>query len=178
MSEDIPLPKKLQHQAFADLVLAGHAPATAYQMAGFAAKTSQSRATASGRLLKNVDIADYIAAVKAKAQSQMADDAMLTVLERRGKLARIYRANILKIDPTNPDDPNADLLKKVKIREKIDVEGNVTRTTEFEIHDALAAGRDDGKLSGDDPEANAMQQMAEALERIAKTQGTLPDDKM
>lgn len=174
----IPVPKKLQHQAFADLVLANHAPAKAYQLAGFKAKTAQSRATNASRLLKNADIAAYIAAVKEKVQEAAAEESLLSTLETRTKYARIFRANILKIDPTNPDDPNADLIKKVKIRENVDAAGNVTKLIEFEIHDAVAVARDDNKLRGDDPAENALQEMAAAFAKIGAAQGTLPTDRM
>ena len=177
MSE-IPLLMKDEHRAFADLVLAGHAPATAYNMAGFKAKTPQSRATAASRLLKNVDIAGYIAAVKAKVQERAVEAAFISAVDKRTKYARIFRCNILKIDPSNPDDPNADLIKKVKIKEDIDANGNPRKVTEFEIHDAMTAARDDTKISGDDPEANALQQLADILAKIGQGGGTLPVDRM
>jgi phage terminase small subunit len=178
MSLEIPNFKDKRHQRFADAVLAGHAPAKAYKMAGFTAKTPQSRSAAASRLLKNVIIAKYISEIQKKAQEQAAEVALLSAVEKRTKFARIFRANILQIDPTNKNDPNADLLKKVKIREKVDPEGNVDRVIEFEIHDALAAARDDNKLSGDDPEASALQVMAEAFARLGHQAGTLPVDKM
>lgn len=174
----IPILKDERHRKFCKLVLGGVKPAQAYQRAGYKAKTPQSRAAAASRLLKNVHIAEYLAAVGAEAQAVAAEEALLSTLETRTKYARIFRANILRIDPTNPDDPNADLIKKVKIREDIDANGKPRKLIEFEIHDAMAVARDDNKLRGDDPAANALQELATAFAKIGAGQGTLPSDRM
>lgn len=44
--------------------------------------------------------------------------------------------------------------------------------------DSLKAIAEDNKLSGDDPAANALQEMAEAFAKIGAAQGTLPNDRM
>jgi|GEM_PF-3555952 len=72
MSEEIQLLKKREHQVFADLLLAGHDAATAYGLAGFAAKTPSARAVGASRMLKNANVAAYLEA-KRRVMEKAAD---------------------------------------------------------------------------------------------------------
>lgn len=147
----IPILKDERHRKFADLVLDGVKPAQAYKRAGYKALTPQSRATAAGRLLKNVDIDRYLTAVRRHA----AEGAVLSLRDKREFLARIVMTPLRKIDP---DGKDGDLIKKYKV-----ITTEAGETEEIEKLDPLKAIELDNKLSGDDPESNAIESLADAL---------------
>ena len=169
---DLPLPADPRHQRFADLRLRGMSLRDAYAGAG-----SKIDARSSGnakRLEKRLDVQTYLHAVRTAA----AGDSVMTVEEKRKFLARIVRVPLIKIDPTDPEDPNADLIKKTKRRV---VEGNEQDPEawihdELEKYDALRAIDEDNKLAGDDPASKAITDLAAALSSLGGS--ALPNDSM
>jgi hypothetical protein len=170
---DIPLPKDPRHQRFADLRLAGQSLIDAYVASGF--KTDRRVASSNAKKIeKRADVQAYLAAVRQRAASA----AVLTVEEKRQFLARIVRVPLILIDPTNPADPNADLIKKTK--RKV-IEGNEQNPEawvydELEKYDALRAIDEDNKLAGEDPASKAISELATALSSLGGP--ALPDDRM
>lgn len=150
-SPDIPVPKDPRHLKFADLVLNGEQPSKAYKMAGYNAKTLQSRSTAAGRLLKNVEVSRYLDAMRKEA----CKGKVLTLQAKREFLARVVLTPLLSIDPHGPD---GDLI--VKYKNTVTEEGGVVDMVKV---DPLKAIDLDNKLSGDDPESNATAGLAAAI---------------
>jgi hypothetical protein len=71
---------------------------------------------------------------------------LLTRNEKRKYLAGVVRANVLTIDPDNPDDPSGWLVESV-IRQ-YDKEGNLVRTT-VKLPSKLQALEMDNKMTGE-----------------------------
>ena len=148
-----PLPKEPRHQRFADLVLRGVPLVDAYLEAGF--KCSRATANANGKKLrKRPDVAAYMQAVQSKA----ADESTLSLNEIMRYCARVVRTPITKLDPRNPNDPNADLIKTYTINE-----GEATSSIRVEKHDPFKAIDTHLKLTGNDPEAELNKTLAECL---------------
>jgi hypothetical protein len=171
--KDIPLPKDPRHQRFADLRLRGISLIDAFLQAGFTAKNRRSSSNAK-KIEQRADVRAYLDAVRQAA----AGESVMTIEEKRRFLARIVRVPLIKIDPTDPDDPNADLIKKTKRRV---VEGNEQDPEawihdELEKYDALRAIDEDNKLAGDDPASKAITDLALALSSLGGT--ALPEDRM
>lgn len=169
---DLPLPADPRHQRFADLRLRGMSLRDAYAAAGF--KIDAKSSGNAKRLERRLDIQTYLHAVRTAA----AGDSVMTVEEKRKFLARIVRVPLIKIDPTDPEDPNADLIKKTKRRV---VEGNEQDPEawihdELEKYDALRAIDEDNKLAGDDPASKAITDLAAALSSLGGA--ALPQDSM
>jgi phage terminase small subunit len=162
-SPDIPVPKDPRHLKFADYVLNGDPPAKAYGKAGYNAKSPQSRATAAGRLLKNVDIARYMEAVRQEA----AKGKVLTLQDKREFLARIVMTPLMSIDPRGKD---GDLIRKYKMTTT-----EAGGMEEIEKLDPLKAIDLDNKLSGDDPESNATAGLAAAIAGLGAMGGTMSE---
>lgn len=169
---NLPELKDPRHRKFAELVLNGETPAKAYGLAGYNAKTPQSRATAAGRLLKNVDIARWLAAARAEADKGV----VLSLQAKREFLARIVMTPLLAIDPNDPHRKDGDLLKKYKRNVSIRGEDETIVTEEFEKLDPLKAIDLDNKLSGDDPESSAFSALADAMAGLGGSE--VPDDVM
>lgn len=162
----IPLPKEPRHQRFADLVLRGRPLVDAYQEAGF--KCSRATANANAKKLrKRPDVEAYIRAI----QTTAADDTALSVKEILHYCARVVRTPITKLDPRDPEDKNADLIKSFTINET--ESGSSFR---LDKHCPFKAIDTHMKLSGDDQEANMMAGLAHALANLKHT--PLPDDRM
>ena len=174
-SPAIPLPKTLTHQRFADLVLGGMPAPEAYRKAkvkgkpGVKAKAASVHTMAS-RLLKNVEVTAYMAAVR----QESARGSVLSLTEIREFHARIVRTPVRSIDPNDPDFKDGDLILKYKYTSS--KTGGVHE--EIVKLDPLKAIALDLKLSGDDPEANALQQMAEAFSKLGQLPTPLPMDRM
>lgn len=162
MSDDLPILDNLRHQRFADFVINGDKPGTAYQKAGYSAKNPQVAAVNASRLMKDAKVKAYIRAAQMKA----AQGAVLSLRAKREFLARIVKTPLLQINPRGED---GDLIKKYKVTKN--GEGGVTE--EIEKLDPLKAIDLDNKLSGEDPESNAIGSLADALAGIAGTD--LPD---
>jgi hypothetical protein len=161
---DIPIPKDPKHLAFADFVLSGEKPSTAYREAGYNAKSAQSLATCAKRLLNNVEVATYLHAMRqagAKAK-------VLTLQAKREYLYRLVTTPLMSIDPRGPD---GDLIAKYK--NTITENGG---SEEIAKYDALKAIDLDNKLSGDDPDSNAVGSLAQALAGLAG--GGAVEDRM
>lgn len=164
---DIPIPKDPRHLAFADFILSGEKPSKAYRDAGFNATTAAGCATNSGRLLKRADITAYLHAMRqagAKAK-------VLTLQAKREFLCRAATVPLMSIDPHDPLFLNGDLIVKYKR-----VVTETGETVEFTKLDPLKAIDLDNKLSGDDPDANAMGSLAQALAGLAG--GGAVEDRM
>jgi hypothetical protein len=169
---DLPLPADPRHQRFADLRLRGRSLVDAYLGAGF--KGDRNTSSNAKRLEKRADVVAYMNAVR----QQAGRDAVMTVEEKRQFLARIVRVPLLKIDPTDPDDPNADLIRKTK--RKV-IEGNEQNPDawvydELEKYDALRAIDEDNKLAGEDPASKAITDLAAALSSLGGS--ALPQDRL
>lgn len=160
---DIPIPKDPRHVKFADMVLDGVPAAKAYKQAGFKAKNAQTAAASSSRLLKNANIRQYMEAI----QRQAADGKVLSLRAKREFLCRIVSTPLMSIDPRGPD---GDLILKYK---NTVTEGG--RSEEIVKLDPLKAIELDNKLCGDDPEANAMASLAQALSGMAGGSGPVDD---
>jgi phage terminase small subunit len=161
---DIPLPPDARHQRFADLILAGRDQTDAYLEAGFQAARRTARANAA-RLRKSVPVTAYIQAMQAHA----AEQSLLSVLEIRRFCARVVRTPITALSPDQETD--ADLIKTYSVNHS-----EVSTSTRLEKHDPFKAIEIDLKLSGQDPETNALRDLAAALSQLGES--PLPSDKM
>jgi phage terminase small subunit len=165
----IRLPKDPRRQRFADLILGGMRAPEAYKKAGFKAVKPASLHTVSSRLLKNVEVQAYLADVR----QQSAKATVMSVAEKREFLARIVRTPLRAIDPNDPDHKDGDLILKYK--------RTASETGEMEEIvklDPLKAIDQDNKLSGDDPEANALGSLAAAIAALGVSAGPVPEDRM
>lgn len=168
----IPLPKDPRHQRLADLVLAGESLAAAHRKAGFKGKTEASRAACACRMLKSANVAAYVSAVRAEVGAKAAADAVLGLEEKRKFLARIVRTPLARINPEDPEDPNADLVESYR---RADTETG--STVAFKKFSALSAIEADNKLCGDgQPDAAAVVDLAKAIATLAGP--VLPTDRM
>lgn len=168
-----PLPADPRHQRFADLRLRGVSLIDAYLQAGFTQKDRRSSSNAK-KIEQRPDVQAYMNAVRQAS----AGDSVLSVQEKRQFLARIVRVPLIRIDPANPDDPNADLIKKAKRKT---TEGNEQEPEawvydEVEKYDALRAIDEDNKLAGEDPASKAITDLAHALSSLGGP--ALPQDTM
>jgi hypothetical protein len=173
--DPLPVPKDPRHQRFADRILAGDSQTDAYLAAGFKVARDIARKNAK-RLERRPDVQAYLEAVRQAS----AQGTVLELMEKRRFFARVVRVPVTAIDPDDPDDPNRDLLKKVRRRftQKEGPDGEPVQycTEELEKYDALKAIAEDNKLSGDDPEANALADLASALSKLGGP--ALPVDRM
>lgn len=128
----------------------------AYIEAGFKCTRPTANANAK-KLRKKADVQAYIQAVQAKA----ADDSTLSVNEILKYCARVVRTPITKLDPRNPDDPNADLIKSYNITEG--ETGSSCRVEKLDPFKAIATHLD---LTGSGAEASYMNSLAEALANL------------
>lgn len=158
------LPKDPRHQRFADHVLAGCSLTEAYVKAGY--KVSRSSAQSAGRrLVKQPDVAAYIRSVQESAKTA----SILSVHEILQFCARVVRTPITALDPDS--DQHADLIKSYRRSES-----ELGTNTSLEKHDPFKAIEIHIKLSGDDPEANALKEIAAAIGHLGGQ--VLPDDRM
>lgn len=162
---NIPLPKDPRHQRFADNLLQGMNNTEAYIAAGFKVSPRVAQANAP-RLKKTKPVKDYLQAVRQAS----ATSTVLSVIEKREFFARIVRTPITKLSLDS--DKNSDLIKSYSTNE---TEGS--SSLRLEKLDPLKAIELDNKLSGDDPEANSLRDLAEAIAKLAPTSG-LPTGKM
>jgi hypothetical protein len=165
MKTPIPLPKDPRHQRFADNLLAGMGTGEAYIAAGFRVK-KQVANPAAARLKKSRPVKDYMDAIRQAS----AVSTVLSVIEKREFFARIVRTPITKLSPD--EDKNADLIKSFARNES-----EMGSSLRLEKLDPLKAIELDNKLSGDDPEANSLRDLADAIGRLAPASG-LPTGKM
>lgn len=166
MSDPLPTIQDPRHHRFADFVLNGDTPSNAYRKAGYSAKSAQSLATCAKRLLKNVEVATYMAAVRQRAAQGM----VLSLQTKREFLCRIVNTPLRSIDPNDPNFKDGDLILKYK---RVVTESG--ETEEIVKLDPLKAIDLDNKLSGDDPESNALGSLASALAGLG---GGSVDDRM
>lgn len=162
------LPKDPRHQRVADNHLAGMSNTDAYLKAGYTCKPS-SAMHACKRVLKRPDVIAYIAAQRQAS----ATSTTLSIQEKREFLARIVRTPItdIVIPDSNIGHKNTDLLKSYTKNES-----EMATSTKLDKLDALKAIEIDNKLSGDDPEHNALKEIASALSSLAAP--VIPTDKM
>jgi hypothetical protein len=168
MSTTPPLPRQARAQRFADLILAGASQAEAYRAVGFQAKTPAGIAVCAHKLAIRPDVAAYMEWQRRASATQ----TTLTLQEKREFLARVVRIPLLKIDTDSATYEHGDLIKKFKT--KTDEMGT---TVEIEKHDPLKAIEIDNKLSGDDPEAEALADLVTAIQNIANN-SPLPTGKL
>lgn len=160
-----------QQQIFADAVIQGMPQIEAYRKAGYKFKNAATGWAASSRLAARPDVSAYIAAARMTA----AKSAVLTLQEKREFLARIVRTPLRAIDPNDPDHKDGDLIKKYKYSSTHGEEGD-RETEEFEKLDPLKALELDNKLSGDDPDTNAINGLAAAIANLPRVSTT--EDKL
>jgi hypothetical protein len=152
---EVPPLKNARHHKFATAVLRGMSLGDAYYAAGYRCKDYHTYQLHGSKLRKHKQVAAYIEV----AQRNTADDSMLTLAEKRRFLARIVRTPISAISW----DENADLAKRIC-------------DTHVEKFDPLKAIELDNKMSGDDPTADAMKQIAQAIGALGGS--VLPQGKL
>lgn len=157
------IPKDPRKQIFADAVLAGDTLADAYIKAGFKPKNRKVAESAATRLRHRAEVQEYIESVQASA----ADASVLTLMEKRRFLARIVRTPITNLHPDEEKD--ADLIKSFAT-----TTGELSSSMRLEKLDPLKAIEIDNKLSGNDPEANALKELAAAIGALGATTSPLP----
>ena len=162
----ITLPKDPRHQRFADLVLAGtHDATAAYIAAGFQA-TRQSANVCASRMLRRKDVAAYMEAIRQAA----ADDTVLTISEILKFCARVVRTGIGDLDPSAGSD-TGDLIKTHSSNE-----GEMGRSYKIEKHCPFKAIETHLKLTGNNPEADALKELAAAIGSLGGS--VLPTGKL
>lgn len=162
----IPLPKEPRHQRFADLVLRGRPLVDAYQEAGF--KCSRATANANAKKLrKRPDVESYIRAI----QTTAADDTTLSVQEILQYCARVVRVPITTLDPRDTEAKNADLIKSFTINDT-----ETGSTFRLEKHCPYKAIDTHLKLTGHDPEANVLSELAHVFANLKNS--PIPEDRM
>lgn len=154
--DSIPLPKEPRHQRFADLVLAGKPLVDAYLEAGFQCTRAAAKPNAT-KLRRRPDVAAYIEAIQTRA----ADGAIMDLREILEFCARVKRTSITKLKPESENDANGDLIKSFTIQDT-----ETGRTVRLEKHDPFKAIDTHIKLSGEDPEANALKEFAAVLSTL------------
>lgn len=170
----IPLPRDPRHQRFADLVLEGKSLVEAYLGAGYRCARAAAKSNAT-KLRKRRDVAAYITAIQQRAAS----DSIMNLVEILEFCARVKRVPITKLRPDDPNDENSDLIKKYKIRRSVDSETeSEVELVEVEKLDPFKAIDTHLKLSGDDPEANALAALAEELCALGRGNDPLPKDRL
>jgi hypothetical protein len=163
---DLPIPKDVKHQRFAAFVANGHSLVDSYLAAGYKCKRESALQNAK-RLRKTNEVDAYIRAV----QKEAADADVMDVREKRVFLARIVRTPITSLDPDKEED--ADLIKSYS-----ETTGEMSSSKRLEKLDPLKAIELDNKLAGvGDPEADAVQSLAEAIASLAPT-SPIPTDRM
>jgi hypothetical protein len=157
------IPKDPRHQRFADRQLAGDSLSDAYLGAGY--KCSPAAAKAAGmRMSKRKDVRAYIRAI----QGEAAKGAVASVQYKREFLFLIMDTPLMDIDPEDTGRKHGKLIKKYESSEF---------GYKMEKYCALKAIEIDNKLSGDDPETNALADLAAAIQSLAPA-GVLPTGKM
>lgn len=167
MNTQPPLPRQVRAQRFADLILSGASQAEAYRAVGFQAKSQAAIATNAHKLANRSDVAAYME----WHRQASATETSLTLKEKRDFLARVVRTGIGDLDHS-PQSKTGDLIAAVVINES--EMGSSIRITRL---DPLKAIEIDNKLSGDDPEAEALADLVSAIKNIANP-GPLPTGKL
>ena len=162
------IPKNPAHQRVADLWLSGVPIADAYKQAGYRPTTKDSAQHAGQLILRRKDVKTYVAAVQMKA----AEKSVATVAYKRELLFKIMDTPLLAIDPDDKALTHGRLIKKFKR-----VTSEFGETYEIEKHCPLKAMEIDNKLSGDDPETNALADLAQAIAALAPST-VLPTGKL
>lgn len=158
-------PTNPRYLLFANELLKGSSQVDAYRTAGFKARSAAAAKVGATKLRKHPEVAAYLKACRQQAANQ----AALTLAEKRAFLARIVRVPITAIDPDK--QANADLIKRYTTHDTA-----VGTTTSIEKHDPLKAIEIDNKLSGEDPTTASLQAVAEALGRLGG--GVLPQGSL
>jgi phage terminase small subunit len=162
----ITLPKDPRHQRFADLILAGtHNASAAYIAAGFKVGITTARVN-SGRLLKRPDVIAYMTAIRQAA----ADESVLTISEILKFCARVVRTGIGDLDPS-AESPTGDLIKSHSSNE-----GEMGSSYKVEKHCPFKAIDTHLKLTGNNPEADAIKELAAAIGSLGGS--VLPTGKL
>jgi hypothetical protein len=157
----IPIPRDPRHQRYADGILDGLQGREAYRLA-FRPSTPKltiaSADTGHKRLKKNQEVINYLRAVRAAS----ATSTVLTVTEKREFLARVVRTDIttLSIDGGGKD---GDMIKSYSVNES-----ESSRNVRLEKHDPLKAIDLDNRIAGEDPTANLLTELAQALQNLPK----------
>ena len=157
----IPIPKNPLHQRYCDNILAGHGGGESYQLAYASITPKLTRASADTghkRIKKNPEVIAYLRAVRAAS----ATSTVLTVTEKREFLARVVRTDIttLSIDGGGKD---GDMIKSYSVNES-----ESSRNVRLEKHDPLKAIDLDNRIAGEDPTANLLTELAQALQNLPK----------
>lgn len=129
---------------FCQLVASGYSVPEAYAEA-YELDENQPR-TAGNNLMRIESIQMEIKRLQAITRDVSDHENLLTRNEKRKYLAGVVRANVLEIDPDNPDDPSGWLVESV-VRQ-YDKEGNLVRTT-VKLPSKLQALEMDNKMTGE-----------------------------
>lgn len=158
-------PRDPRHQRFADELFGGMGPTDAYIAAGY--KCSRKTATSNAKKLRRKpQVAAYIKALQTKA----AEESNLTINEILRFCARVVRTGIGDLDPS-PGSPTADLIKHHSENEsETGTSRRIEKLCPFKAIDTHL------KLTGHDPQANSLKEIAAALGALAGP--VLPTDKL
>lgn len=163
---DIPLPKDPRHQRLADLhATRGMSLVDAYLEVGF--KVSRRVAAANAhRIMKRPDVVAYLAAIR----QEQAAAAHLSITEILTFCARVVRTGIGDLDPT-AGSATGDLIKSYAA-----TEGELASSSRIEKLCPFRAIDTHLKLSGEDPQTNALKDLAAAIGSLGGE--VLPSDRM
>jgi len=162
----IPLPKDPRHQRLADLhAVHGMSLVDAYLATGF--KVSRRTAASSAhRIMKRPDVIDYLAAIR----QEQAAGAHLSITEILTFCARVVRTGIGDLDPS-PGSATGDLIKTNAAPDaELPSSPRIEKLCPFKAIDTHP------KLSGEDPQTNALKDLAAALGSLGGE--VLPTDRM
>jgi hypothetical protein len=157
----IPLPKNPLHQRYADNILSGLSGVESYQRAYAAITPKLTRESAYNgdkRLKKNPEVIAYLRAIRAAS----ATSTVLSVTEKREFLARVVRTDITTLS-IDGDGKNGDMIKSYSVNES-----ESSRNIRLEKHDPLKAIDLDNRIAGEDPTANLLTELAQALQNLPK----------
>lgn len=118
--------------------------------AGITYKNAETATAALSRAMAHPASQGYAAELRKRANDAAEDDTVMSIIWKRRFLKRAVVTALVHIDPADPADPNADLVKKVK-RKVID--GNEKEPEawvyeDFEKLDPLKAIAIDNQLAG------------------------------
>lgn len=166
---------KPEHLKFAQLFAPGGDCATAY-MAAYG-KTTRTAAVvaAATRLAAKDHIKAKIQQLRERAAKESDDNAVLSIAEKRKRLAELLRTPVTDLDPD--DKKTKHLIKKV-VRKMIGTGEKAETVTEIEGYDQLRVIQIDSELAGETPDGKTADAFSAFLLRLPNQGMTIPNDSM
>lgn len=145
-----------RQEKFAQLVAGGMAASRAYEKAGYKTKGHASEASA-GKLLRNAEVAAYVAKLRAAAKSKGEEAAFLTINEKREFLRRVVLTPIYSVDEESELCQAAEYRVEGGLRGRLrrghhdrgNEEGALETTVKIKLPCKLRAIELDAKLAGE-----------------------------